>query len=453
MGIMSNQKHWIINLLFIISDVLIVNAMFRLAFLIRNSLIVAPKASLANAFPIIQMGIFFCVGVFFIQGLYPGYGLTAVKELEKMESAIALAFFLLATVSYLNKPYQDFSRLVLLEAWIMNSISLPILRFLLRNLLSRFPWYGVQVIIFGAGIWAEQVESSIRRIRRLGWRVQAVYPTSAVGTMDVNKSNFRVAVLAASEGDDFEAAARILSQQFRRVILIWQKNNSGSLWVEPRDLDGQLGLEFHYHLLVRRNRWLKQVIDWVGGSLLLLTLSPMLALISLLVALDSKGPIFYRQERLGQTGKPFLVWKFRTMVMGAETQLEHILTADPCAREEYQTFHKLINDPRITKIGSLLRRFSLDEFPQIINVILGEMSLVGPRAYMVSELADIGTYAPIILRVKPGMTGWWQVLGRHTTSFDDRLRMDEYYISNWSIWMDIYILLKTVGVVLQGRGI
>ena len=449
---MSYQKHWTITFILVVADVTAIYILFQAAIWLRGILI-GSGTLLETIAQMTQLGILFCVGVFFSLGLYPGYGLTAVKELERMENAIALAFFLLATVSYLSKTYQIFSRFILLEAWILCSIFLPIVHFILRNLLCRVPWYGVPVVVFGTGLWAERVENSIRRVRRLGWKVQAVFPNDAIKGPEVGRLKSQVAILAASKNDDVEVLARVLSQHFRRVVLLWERNSAGSLWVEPRDLDGQLGLEFHYHLLSRRNRWFKQAVDWLGGGLLMVILGPVLGVIAILVALDSRGPIFFRQNRLGKDHKTISILKFRTMVADAEARLAGILKADPVAREEYKVFHKLSADPRVTRVGNWLRRFSLDELPQIINVILGEMSLVGPRAYMVSELDDIGEYAPIILRVKPGMTGWWQVLGRHTTSFDERLKMDEYYISNWSIWMDVYVLLKTVGVVLSGKGV
>lgn len=140
------------------------------------------------------------------------------------------------------------------------------------------------------------------------------------------------------------------------------------------------------------------------------------------------------------------------MVTDAEEDLATFLENNPTAREEYQKYHKLSVDPRITTVGRFLRKYSLDELPQLWNVLKGEMSLVGPRAYMVSEREEIGDFADIILRVHPGMTGWWQVMGRQTTSFSRRLRMDEYYISNWSPWMDLYIIYKTIWVVIQGTG-
>ncbi len=162
--------------------------------------------------------------------------------------------------------------------------------------------------------------------------------------------------------------------------------------------------------------------------------------------------MFFYQERLGEGFKRFNIIKFRTMTLDAKQRLSELLQKDSGARAEYQKYHKLTNDPRLTRLGKWLRRFSLDELPQLLNVLKGDMSVMGPRAYLPSELNEMGNYAPTILRIKPGLTGWWQVMGRHNTTFEQRLRLDEYYISNWSLWMDFYILLKTVWVVQSGKG-
>ena len=140
------------------------------------------------------------------------------------------------------------------------------------------------------------------------------------------------------------------------------------------------------------------------------------------------------------------------MIVDADEKLAELLQSDPETCAAYEKYHKIHPDPRVTRVGTWLRRFSLDELPQILNIIKGDMSLVGPRAYMVSEHGEMGVHAAIILRVKPGMTGWWQVLGRHNTTFEQRLLMDEHYISNWSIWMDFYILFRTIWVVIRGSG-
>jgi len=190
----------------------------------------------------------------------------------------------------------------------------------------------------------------------------------------------------------------------------------------------------------------------VLGILCGLILLPFMAVIALLIVLDSPGPVIYAQERMGRKGKLFPCYKFRTMQVGAEAVLKVMLETNPAANEEYQLYHKLSNDPRITRVGRFLRKFSLDELPQMWNIVTGDLSLVGPRAYMPSECTDMGDYASLILRISPGLTGWWQVMGRHSTTFDERLHLDEYYLSNWSLWMDVFILIKTLWILLSGRG-
>ena len=141
------------------------------------------------------------------------------------------------------------------------------------------------------------------------------------------------------------------------------------------------------------------------------------------------------------------------MVKNADEILVQLFEKNPNLKKEYEKYHKLENDPRVTRVGKLLRRLSLDEIPQIFNVFRGEMSLIGPRAYMASEMKDISSDADIIFRVKPGLTGWWQVMGRNETTFEQRKKMDIYYINNWSLWMDLYIFLKSFWTLMSGKGL
>jgi len=259
-------------------------------------------------------------------------------------------------------------------------------------------------------------------------------------------------IIAASVDYPIEKYTRMLNRHLQQVILVREVDKFGSLWVEPRDLDGKLGLEFSYHLLGNAAIWSKRFLDVLGSLLIFLFISPFLLILGALIAIESPGPVVFSQERLGQNMRRFRVYKFRTMFNNAEPQLEKHLQENAEARAEYEKFHKLRHDPRVTRVGKWLRRYSIDEFPQLWNVLRGEMSLIGPRAYMPAELGNIGEFAPVILRVKPGITGWWQVMGRHQTTFRQRLQLDEYYISNWSFWMDIYIVMKTVWVVLIASG-
>jgi len=194
-------------------------------------------------------------------------------------------------------------------------------------------------------------------------------------------------------------------------------------------------------------------VDLVASSLALLLLSPFLGLIAALIKLDTGGRIFYRQVRVGRDGRPFLLVKFRTMHQDRADQiLKEALKNDPALRQEWDTFQKLKDDPRVTRVGKILRRFSLDELPQLWNIRRGEMSLVGPRPIMLNQRKLYGDLIREYIRVTPGVTGLWQVSGRNETTFARRAELDIEYIERWSPWLDIYIMLKTLKVVLGRDG-
>ena len=451
-------SRWLTIGLLILLDILVFTLLFAMAVELRNGLAywIGFRVHWKEAISVLQVVLILLVGVFAFLGLYPGYGLTGVKELEQVSKAVLLLLLMTATVFYLNKPFQRFPRSILVFTLGLAWLVMPVGRALFRNVVSRFAWYGEPVVVFGPLSWAREVGKDIAYSRRLGWRVTRYIPLvdvhKEVKEMARKPSEIRVAVLALPRAEDPAPYARVLAQHFRQVILIQDFSYFGSLWVDARDIVGRLGLEFQYHLLRPWSSALKRLVDVTGSAFLLLLLSPLLLLLALWIKLDSPGPVLFRQKRLGKGFSEFYVLKFRTMVLDAEQRLQEILAHDPLAREQYEKFHKLENDPRITRSGRWLRKFSLDELPQLINVLLGQMSLVGPRAYMPSELGDMGSYAEVILRVRPGMTGWWQVQGRHRTTFQRRLEMDEYYISNWSFWLDVFILLKTAWVVIRGEG-
>jgi undecaprenyl-phosphate galactose phosphotransferase len=186
----------------------------------------------------------------------------------------------------------------------------------------------------------------------------------------------------------------------------------------------------------------------VGGVFVL----PIILVLCLLVWLETRGSIFYADKRLGKDAKLFPCLKFQTMVPDAEALLQRMLATDEELREEYRTYHKLRNDPRVTHVGRFLRKTSLDELPQLWNVLRGEMSLVGPRPYLPRESAEIGSTQKEILRVMPGMTGPWQVSGRNDTSFQERVSMDASYVHNWSMWIDIVLVARTVKILVFRAG-
>lgn len=198
----------------------------------------------------------------------------------------------------------------------------------------------------------------------------------------------------------------------------------------------------------------KRTMDTIGAGLGIVVFLPFWLLIALAIKLTSTGPVLFSQHRLGEHGRWFPSLKFRTMVLDADERLNQLLKEDSVAREEFNAFHKLKNDPRVTSVGSFLRRTSLDEIPQLLNVFVGHMSLVGPRAYLPWEVLKMPDTDRIlkIVSVRPGLTGFWQVGGRNNIEFDERLDMDVFYIENWSVGMDLYLLVNTVWILLFGRG-
>jgi len=197
---------------------------------------------------------------------------------------------------------------------------------------------------------------------------------------------------------------------------------------------------------------MKRILDCATSSALLLLLSPLFATIAIAIKLTSRGPIFFGHRRFGRENRPFQMLKFRTMVVDADDILASYLEAHPEERLEWQRHQKLRNDPRITKVGKWLRRHSLDELPQLLNVFAGEMSLVGPRPIMEAEILKYGGSYRLYTRVLPGITGLWQVSGRNNTTYEERIGLDEYYVCNRSIWLDLHILIRTIRVVLTAEG-
>ncbi|MGO8847322.1 MAG: sugar transferase [Methylocella sp.] len=196
----------------------------------------------------------------------------------------------------------------------------------------------------------------------------------------------------------------------------------------------------------------KRIFDVIIASITLIVFLPLFAFVVLLLKLTDPGPVIFRHIRVGQGGRRFACFKFRSMVLDSDKVLKTLLESDPAARKEWDRTQKLANDPRITPVGKFLRQSSLDELPQLINVIRGDMSLVGPRPIVPSELTRYGDKLSLYLLARPGITGIWQVSGRNDCGYDRRIEMDANYVRNWRFSTDFVILLRTLGAVLAQRG-
>jgi Undecaprenyl-phosphate galactose phosphotransferase WbaP len=237
------------------------------------------------------------------------------------------------------------------------------------------------------------------------------------------------------------------------VVILPSQFSLPSLWSCPCECAGVMGIRIRDHLQSTSARFVKRASDIIGALLGLTLMLPLFLLAALWIKLRSPGPVLYGQRRIGRHGVAFTAWKFRTMVVNADEVLESVLENDADMRQQWMIFQKLKNDPRIIPgVGSFLRKTSLDEVPQLWNILKGEMSLVGPRPCMRSQVDLYQQMYPLYTRVRPGLTGLWQISGRNETSYQQRVRLDSYYVCNWSLWLDLYIIIRTIRTLLMREG-
>lgn len=345
----------------------------------------------------------------------------------------------------------------------------PTSRIISRTLFSRASWWGVPVVVMGSGTSGQAIVNALQRWPELGFRPVALLQEDHGSRLSCGvpvihdltlmpalaaEHRLRYAIVSMPERSP-RSLARMLEwygKFFKCIFVVSGPAQAVVPWTTSKSYDGLLGYGVHHYDTHRGSRFVKRFVDVVGASLGLFVLGPLFLTIAALVRHSSDGSIFFRQERLGRNGRIFRVLKFRTMYQDAEARLQEILKEDPVRREEYRRFHKLKDDPRVTPIGKWLRRYSLDELPQLWNVLKGQMSLIGPRAYLPSELSHMNGLARTVLQGPPGVTGLWQVSGRNQLSFEDRVDLDAHYIQNWTPWLDLYILARTIPVVLTGEG-
>jgi Undecaprenyl-phosphate galactose phosphotransferase WbaP len=309
--------------------------------------------------------------------------------------------------------------------------------------LSRLPWLGLRPVCFfddDESRWHTRVAG-----------LPVVGPVSLLATSPALSGLAQTAVIADAMADPADPGSLLRTLPFRQVYVVVGDGDADGMDATCHNLHGLLTLRINRRAASSRHR-LRRTLDIAGAAMALAAFGPLMLLIALAIRLDSPGPVLFRQERWAGGRGTFGCLKFRSMKIDAEAQLQRLLDSDERLRAEYTIHHKLSNDPRITRIGRLLRKTSLDELPQLWNVLKGEMSLVGPRAYMTRELAEVGAAAEVIGTVRPGITGYWQVSGRHRTTFQERVTMDVFYARNRGVLFDVHILVKTVFLLFKADG-
>lgn len=408
----------------------------------------------------------------FVQRSYPGCGINPVSEFKNGAIATTGAFALLILVNFAQ--LQTFADgLFLLGAFLLTLLLIPLFRSLARSLCARFRWWGFPAIVFllpdGKDVFEELVANRRMGIRPVGiiaephsiWQSEYVDSDEFLGPPEETLAiaEHHAAYWGIISGHNLQASTeesrRAMETQlahFPNVLVLSKGCELNSLWSQSVDLRDMHGTMFESRLTLQSERSLKRFSDLIIGSLVFVLCLPIIALLALAIKWTSPGPAFYGHRRLGRNGKSFRAWKLRSMHVNADQLLAKYLASDASLQKEWDATHKLKSDPRITRIGRLLRATSLDELPQIWNVLRGEMSLVGPRPIVDEEVAKYRDTYQLYLRVTPGVTGLWQISGRNHTTYEERVAYDAYYVRNWSLWLDLYILFRTIKVVLWREG-
>jgi Undecaprenyl-phosphate galactose phosphotransferase WbaP len=408
--------------------------------------------------------------IFQMLALYPGTLLAPSEELRLLSLGSLFSYGGIIFSRYIEDREFGAISLAFVIGFVFSTVVLLFCRTFFRFILSKSRIGGISTVIYGAGPMGKMIFNKLREDRTLGYR-PVLFLDDDISSGDeycgipilhdiysgpriVQRLGIKMAVIAMShiKRKDLVHLVNYSTSAFRYNIHIPDFFGITTIWMSARDFNGILGLSTTQKLKVPANLFIKRLADIliviIGGIVIL----PFLLIIALVIKITSPGPALYKHKRIGLHGKEFLTYKFRTMVIDADRRLKAILETDEAARKEWEESQKLKNDPRITAFGKFLRKTSLDEFPQLINVLKNDMSLVGPRPIVRAEIDKYGDDFERIFSVKPGISGLWQVSGRSETNYADRVSFDTYYLQNWSIWVDLWVLFKTVSVVIAGKG-
>ncbi|MCP2605290.1 undecaprenyl-phosphate galactose phosphotransferase WbaP [Candidatus Aminicenantes bacterium AH-873-B07] len=393
-------------------------------------------------------------------------------ETRLLLKSTTISFSLIMIAVFITRQYAKFSRTIIILAWLLSFVFLPIFRFIIKTTLIKLNLWRKKVIIIGHSKTVSSIIKAIRDNRTLGYevigcltsknnsKVSSISGVKILGNINEiekwkQKTGFEDIIISLPNlsSDKMIGLLKRCEQISDTIRYVPRTGELITAGVEIENIGKTLSLSVKKNLAKPWNILIKNIFELSLALILVILTIPLFIVISLAIKIDSKGPIFFMQERFGKRGKKIKLIKFRSMYEDADLRLKKYLNENPLARKEWRKFKKLKTfDPRVTRVGKFLRKHSLDELPQLLNVLKGEMSLVGPRPYLMEEIKEIGSVRSILLQVKPGITGLWQISGRSLLPFKERLNLDEYYIRNWSFWLDIIILIKTVKVLMSGEG-
>lgn len=364
------------------------------------------------------------------------------------------------------------SRLFLAFLWFFAFCFVILFRFIIKKILEKFCILQVPVLVMGAGKTAALVLEYFQHDTGMGHHF--------IGYLEDHIPNPKVTAMMPQLGKFQDAEQVIKETGVRHVVVIAPGLNTNAVQeivyrLQPLVksisfipdmgnmplavlnmeslIDGRIvAFSVRNNLARWYNRWIKRIFDIVCTVIGILCLMPVFLIIAIWIYRDSPGPVIFKHRRVGKKGKSFSCYKFRSMCVDADEKLQRVLAADPKARAEWESEFKLKDDPRITRSGAFLRKTSLDELPQLFNVLKGDMSLVGPRPIIREEIPRYGKHIDDFYMVRPGITGMWQTSGRNDVTYDERVQMDTWYVRNWNVWFDMVLLWRTIKVVICKKG-
>lgn len=474
----SNGQKFFSLLLLILSDFAVVLISFSLAYFIRDEILPAifprffafPLLSFASFIKLFYFG-WIWLFIFAYERLYTRR-FPFWQEVKVLLKSTTLASLAIMVTIFIARKQIEFSRAIVVMAWMLSLVLFPLIRCTVKLLLVKLNLWKKKLIILGVLQTSLAVLKNIKSNRTMGYEVVGFLDDdpekagkSFLGVKVIGRIDELEKLSEAYGSKDIIVAIPHLSRTKLKKLLSRCEAVSDSMWLIPRSgdfitegvdlevLGDVLSLYIKKNLAKPWNIFLKTTFETILTVLVTILFIPVFLIIAMAIKLDSAGPVIFTQKRIGQNQRIFNLFKFRSMHMHNEEILYHYLKENTEVQKEWAQFKKLKNfDPRVTRVGKFIRRYSLDELPQLINILRGEMSLVGPRPYLVKELEDNDTFKERLALVRPGITGLWQISGRSEIPFKERISMDEYYIRNWSLWLDITILLKSMKIWLSKKG-
>ena len=473
----SQTRLLLVSVCLFATDVLAVLAAIGMAYVLRAWLMpllmpLPELVSLPNMYTYLIVPLTFVVFLQFDR-LYQRR-LPLWQQMQRLFKVSIYSLVFILCVMYFTETVKHISRPFMAFLWLFSFLFLASSRYVMKQVLLRAGLWQVPVILIGGGRTADVLLRSLEADGGLGYKVVGVVDDRKTAlhlggkasmpvlggfaqVVDVVRASGVRDVLIAAPGLRREKLVELVSKLQPLVCNITFVPDLRGIPLGDIELDTLLNekialLKVRNNLAVEFNRYLKRALELTLVLVGLVFVWPLLLGIAAAVRLDSPGPVVFAHKRVGANGKVFPCFKFRTMVMNAQQVLREHLQQHPEAKAEWEKDFKLKQDPRITRVGAFLRATSLDELPQLLNVLRGEMSLVGPRPIVRMEISRYGEYIRDYYLVRPGMTGYWQVHGRNDVTYEERVQMDSWYVRNWSLWLDMVLLLKTVKVVCGKRG-